>query len=63
VSSAIVSVGFTCPLCGARVAVLRSCDPAPHATDVIRAECACGFVRFISVIEIQSLEVWRGNAA
>lgn len=62
-SSAIVSVGFTCPLCGVRVAVLRSCAPPPHTTDVIRAECPCGFVRFVTVTEIQSLEVWREKAA
>jgi hypothetical protein len=63
VSSAIVSVGFTCPLCGARVPVLRSCDPAPSTADLIRAECRCGFIRFITVIEIQTLEVWREQAA
>lgn len=62
-SRAIVCVGFTCPLCGARVAVLRSCDPTPDSPEVFHSECKCGYVRLVAMNEIQSLDVWREEAA
>jgi hypothetical protein len=58
-STLIVSVGYTCPICGRRVTVLRSCDRIPEAIDGVQSECECGFGRMIRIDEIQSLRVWR----
>jgi hypothetical protein len=63
VSHEIVCVGFKCPVCGMRIAVLRSCDPTPSNTDAISSKCRCGFARLIPLAEIQSLDVWREEAA
>lgn len=62
-STQVVCVGYKCPACAKRVAVLRSNLPAPTDTSVIESECSCGFVRLISISEIQSLDVWREVAA
>jgi hypothetical protein len=58
----IVHVGYTCPLCGRRVVVLRSCDPVRDAGP-LESECPCGFIRPIETKDIQSLDVWREPAA
>lgn len=58
VGSEIVCIGYSCPICKHKVAVLRSCDPIPKPTDVTY-ECECGFMRCIRIAELQSLEVWR----
>lgn len=56
-ASEIICVGYTCPICNRKVAVLRSCDPIPKPTDVT-SECECGFMRPIRIAELQSLDVW-----
>jgi len=62
-SNVIVSVGYICPICKQRIAVLRSSDPIPKATDVIQSECKCGFGRPISIGEVLFLDVWRETTA
>lgn len=60
----IVFVGWTCPLCGSRVSVLRSSDaPKALVEHEVVSECRCGFIRRIRLFEIQLLEVWRESAA
>jgi|SRR5579883_418036 len=62
-SSEIICVGYTCPLCKQRVVVLRSSDPPPQNSDLIHSQCKCGYYRPVRISEIQFLEVWRATAA
>ncbi|HVZ15674.1 MAG TPA: hypothetical protein VG897_01045 [Terriglobales bacterium] len=55
----IVFVGYTCPRCGSRVAVLRSSEPPQGPPKEIISECKCGSLRRIRVEDIQELETWR----
>ena len=59
----IVFVGYTCPLCGSRIAVLRSSDPPHGQPHEIISECKCGCLRRIRLQDIQQLETWRENVA
>lgn len=58
----VVFVGYTCPACGSRVAVLRSTHPPKYADEIL-AVCKCGHLRRIALEEIQSLEVWKEKAS
>lgn len=55
----ILFVGYTCPLCGSRVAVFRSSDPLEHCPAETVVECKCGDIRRIGLEDIQLLEVWN----
>ena len=57
-----VCVGYTCPLCGKRVSVMRSSEPAPTGC-LILSECRCGYLRTIKIVDVQSLDVWRESAS
>ncbi|MGZ4814244.1 MAG: hypothetical protein ACXVZV_02460 [Terriglobales bacterium] len=58
----IVFVGYTCPLCGSRIAVLRSSDPPNGLPREIISECKCGNIRRIRLEQIQDLDTWREKA-
>lgn len=60
-STEVVVVGYMCPCCGRRVAVLRSSNPPKTAT-AIEVKCACGDSRNIGIDQIQGLDVWKEKA-
>ena len=61
-STEVVVVGYTCPCCGRRVAVLRSSNPPKTAAEML-VKCECGDSRRIGIDQIQGLDVWKENAA
>ncbi len=58
----VVVLGYTCPHCGRRVAVLRSSNPPKTATEMV-VSCDCGKSRKIGVDQIQTLDVWKEKQA
>ena len=55
-------VGYSCPSCGRRVAVLRSSNPPKTATEMM-VKCDCGDSRKIDIDQIQELDVWKEKGA
>ena len=62
VSTDVVVLGYTCPHCGRRVAVLRSSNPPKTATEMV-AKCDCGKSRKIGIEQLQKLDVWKEKSA
>jgi hypothetical protein len=58
-SKQITCVGYTCPNCNQRVAVLRSSTPPlDFVGHFMQSICRCGRDRQISEEEIPSLDIW-----
>jgi len=60
VQDQVTCVGYTCPVCKRRVAVLRSSAPPKRGPfQYFESECECGFALRIPLDQIQQLDTWK----